>query len=620
LFSSISDNPNKAKFRFLAMKEGQFIQDLIKEQDGEMRELDSKILELQKRLDSHLILLREQEATLKMASKLLASANRTVSSMKDILSIPSTIRQVQPNKSLHCLAPVSPVPTSPRLVFARLSIEEECKELQKLAQAVQERSQHDFIDAEQELDAGKSMLYFIKDALQTSLDKKSRMEERMCEMKDLVTPRRRMPDELWVQIFTIRVMEDEAEHATSSKDGCPPYTVLRLTWVCRLWRTIITGQPVLWQYIPIPCSDLCCYIQRERIEYYIQNVKSYPPTVYMSSWTLDWHPLEFRLSDVLKQITYFKRLEIYVALSEEVADELLNGLRPNAHELVLMNGRTKRKAYTVLSANTLRRVDTLSCVRLQPRCKESSDDEGDWECSAPIVKVIRITTAHFNTESMIDFLRLSQTVDLAIKLISPYRIDDLYLYISTTLPHLTTLSADLHVLAALFDCCVAIPNVYSVTVQLDWNTCLDESLELWTTFLSAHQRKEQLTTLGISGPDVEVEQKNRVEMCIGLINNSPNINHLILEQSIVTSTLEILPGHFPPGANRLTITKSDNVTETHLVQFIRSVQESRSGSLTLEIQQCRLVSEQAIERLSQLATLVTSTNGAEIRVVQVDDQ
>jgi hypothetical protein len=178
----------------------------------------------------------------------------------------------------------------------------------------------------------------------------------------------------------------------------------------------------------------------------------------------------------------------------------------------------------------------------------------------------------------------------------------------------------LHILSELFERGVEIPNVRSVTIQLDMNTSLDEAPYLWEFFLSAHQRKEQITTLGVYGSDVEDEPSELIEMCIGFISKPPNISHLILGQSIVTSVLEVLPNHFPPRANRLTLIKSEDVTETHLGQFIQSVQESRSGSLTLEIQQCRLVSEQAIERLSQLATLVTSTKGAEITVVQVDNR
>lgn len=181
-----------------------------------------------------------------MAWRLLASAKITSSSMKEIISIPSNIRQVQPNESTLYLAPAFPAPTSPKLAPSRSSIEEECNEFQKFAESVQERAQHKLLDAEQEVDASKSMLYFIEKGLKESLDRKAKMEDRMREMKDLVTPRRRMPYELWVQIFTRRVMEDEAEYATSNKEECPPYTVLRLTWVCRLWRAIITAQPALW--------------------------------------------------------------------------------------------------------------------------------------------------------------------------------------------------------------------------------------------------------------------------------------------------------------------------------------------------------------------------------------
>jgi hypothetical protein len=169
-------------------------------------------------------------------------------------------------------------------------------------------------------------------------------------------------------------MEDEAEYATSNKEECPPYTVLRLTWVCRLWRAIITAQPALWQYIPIPCADTCCYNQKERIEYYIRRVKSYPPTVYMTRWIHDRHFPKFRLSNLLKQITHFKLLELYVVPDDEVTDEILRELRPNAQELVLINAKIQRKAHSVLSTNTLQKVNTLSCMRLQPRCGAVSDD------------------------------------------------------------------------------------------------------------------------------------------------------------------------------------------------------------------------------------------------------
>jgi hypothetical protein len=594
------------------MKEVRFMQNLIKEQEGETRELDSKILELQKRVTSQSILLQEQEVTLNMASKLLESANLTVSSMKETLSIPSTILQGQSNESAPCLYPILPTSPFPAPVLGWSGIAEGCNELLNVASSAQERARQKVHGAEQEADASRSMLYFIEKALQISLDVRAKLEDRMREMKELVTSRRRMPDELWVQIFTRRVIEDEDEYLASNRTGNSPFTVLRLTWVCRLWRSIIIGQAALWQYIPIPRSDMCTPKQRSRIEYYIEQVKKVPPTVYMIQEREDRHMPKFPLSNLLERIAFFKRLELYIEPDDEESDDLLTGLKPNAQEVVLINARVNvgQASPCVLSPAVLGKVDVLSCIHLQPTI--DVDYEYDWDDSSKL-GAIRLRTTFFDADSMVNFLHSSQASDLTIDLLPPYCIDGHGPYMDTSLPELRTVCASLTALTGIFENLVNIPNLCTIRIQLDWNTCSEHSLEEWTTFLSAHQRKEQITTFGICGFDSQVPQDQLPGLCISLISALPNISHLILEQSAVVPTLKVLPQDLPPGLTQISIASSEDVTESHLVEFIQSVRGRGNGSLAVAIQQCPSLSEQSIGRLLQLANTPVST-GTEIKV------
>jgi hypothetical protein len=100
-------------------------------------------------------------------------------------------------------------------------------------------------------------------------------------MKDLIGPRRRIPDELWSMIFWDRVMEDEEEYQVTWREGNPPFTTLKLSWVCRLWRQIIIEQPSLWQYIALPRTLYLSPAQVERVKYCQQRLKEHPSKLYM---------------------------------------------------------------------------------------------------------------------------------------------------------------------------------------------------------------------------------------------------------------------------------------------------------------------------------------------------
>lgn len=72
-----------------------------------------------------------------------------------------------------------------------------------------------------------------------------------------------IPDEVLATIFHL-VLEDAIDSVYMDVDCPQDFTALRLSWVCRRWRSLASSTPALWVYTPVPkpCYEQDIYLKR----------------------------------------------------------------------------------------------------------------------------------------------------------------------------------------------------------------------------------------------------------------------------------------------------------------------------------------------------------------------
>ncbi|KAL0063518.1 hypothetical protein AAF712_009615 [Marasmius tenuissimus] len=105
------------------------------------------------------------------------------------------------------------------------------------------------------------------------------LEERIKQRRDTVSVRRRIPVELWEQIFAMvySMKEDEYLLTLRSSRGVLPVMApaVALSQVCSRWRGIVLSTPGLWASISISFSSILPSFQ-PILELYLRNSKQHP--------------------------------------------------------------------------------------------------------------------------------------------------------------------------------------------------------------------------------------------------------------------------------------------------------------------------------------------------------
>lgn len=147
----------------------------------------------------------------------------------------------------------------------------------------------------------------------------------MEKKQDILRARRRIPVEIWRQIFLVNMEQEEASLERGYRRGKPPFTAFKLGSVCQFWRDIVESYPAIWQPIAIPHHDYISLAQKDRIRHCAARLGNLLPRAYTydnAFYTPDKGKACFRfhLLDFL-QLT-FKRYEAF-----EVIDKWFSLLR-----------------------------------------------------------------------------------------------------------------------------------------------------------------------------------------------------------------------------------------------------------------------------------------------------
>jgi hypothetical protein len=533
-----------------------------------------------------------------MATKLLVCAEQTVSTLNEGRNPNQPL--LEDDSESESSGSEQPVgTTSIEVSHIKERIELSHVELLKVAESALEEATRKVRDIEKEIDAHKSVIYFINHSLNSSLELREKSKDRIQRMKEVIGPLRRMPDELWLQIFEERVTDDEEIYEKNMRAGKIPFTVLKLTWICRHWRWIITEHPPLWRYIAIPRALSTTESQWERIEYFRQRVKKMPPIVYTVRHSRGLERSGFYLRDLLRRFSSFKSLELFVSRRFENVDYLLASARPRMEELIL-RGFPKEGdpvIHCAIRHKAFHHVKTLSCFHVQPIIRE---DFGEEEAELTSLNFCQADIEQFATITFLDDLTSITTV--TIDMIAPFTIDGDPINSATTLNHITTLSANLVVLTTLFNGNVILPNLQSVTVRQEPTMSMYDTKAHWASFLSHHKRKETISTLGILGlPFIESPEEG-TKSWGPFIGQAASVTHLVLEGPAVVPVLENLVAtkSIPSKLVKLTISNDDSVTEEHVVSFLRAFYSEKREPLSLQILDSVSLSESTRQRLAHV--------------------
>ncbi|PVF97921.1 hypothetical protein CPB86DRAFT_401722, partial [Serendipita vermifera] len=482
----IQNYPNMNKNRVPTVKEVETLGRIIQISEKRLAELDPEIASLQMEADGCHATVKEMNSVLHTARALQSSAKVAISSLEneqfdhfwkhlDDEMDPDTHSSNTSHAELHA--------TGKSLITIH-------ETYRKMAQSALTQASQRIAQAEEEIEANQSLIPWIEQYLSSLVNLREDTKRQIKRMKSSVGAHRRTPNELWLQIFEERISEDERHYMRGERRRPPPFTVLKLSWVSRQWRELVTNQPSLWRFVPIPSSQLLSSGECDRINYSIKHLKLYPPTVYTVHWNKDKLKSQVRLTTILQRITSFESLELYIFSYSSDTEAMIHKVQPNTEQLVLFSG--PKEDLTVTYASTthigLQKVRSISCYNVRPRTA--------GEVVPLNVKSLQLVQSHIDNGYLVTFLERTSVITVNIEIKYPFIIEGPATLTNITLPNLTTLTANLTVLVALFNEHVFIPNLHSLTVAQEPTMSSADTRTHWASFITTHERKDTISTLG----------------------------------------------------------------------------------------------------------------------------
>lgn len=489
-----------------------------------------------------------------------------------------------------------------RVMAAKESMEEWQINDQQEAQDMLKLTSHCAFDLENEVDANKSMLALSARSLEFLVTLKKGIETEILPMKELLGARRRLPAELWGQIFLERVINDEEEYKSRGRDGTPPFTALKLSTVCQFWRAIVQGQPSLWQYIAIPRATAISRSQWDRVDHHRAMARGSPCIVYVVPDSRGEQGSTLHQYLLLQQFSQFRSLELRVSRRTSEAEDLLAATQPRVDELILIGSVKQGSSGTScpLVYKALKNVRTLRCIDVHPSMRLSS----------PHTQQLPITSAYFqqtylDSRSMIQFLEaLPELETLTIDLHWPYTIEADNSRSPVIIHNLTNVNTSAAVLVALFTDEVMLPALQCITIQLSTESRSEELH--WSTFLNVHQRRSSIKSLTLASEESEFSRAgiHCPETYAQMAGQIHELERLELKGDCVVAILERLGRPFP-RLEELSISSS-GVTEEVLEEFLEAYHAEKKASLRLRLGECPAMSTTAKARLMELAAHTSS--------------
>jgi hypothetical protein len=544
--------------------------------EKKLTELNSEIPIVQAEVKGHQTRLKALVTVLEKAKRLRTKAEKAMVSLDDAYSDLSEA-ELQSSEDTNTFA------YSTHRAHSKLDdAEKQLTEIQisylEVARSALEKASQEIIQAEEDIEVNQYLLFCKEEYFLSLVDLRNGIKNKIDYLQDLTGARRRMPSELWLQVFEERVREDEKAYINGSRHGNPPFSVLQLSGVCQEWRMFVLNRPSLWRFIAIPHVEELSSRQKDRIRHFVKHLGHHSAIAYMGHRDNGTHESDRKLANLLELCTSFKYLELYISSKNSRSESFLKGAQPHIEHLFLF-GTIGEDVYAPLTYMGIRNVRNISCSHVRPRI------EGDE-------KPLDLTSLHL-TQSKIDnalfvtFIRETSTTTMNLETNSPFKISGLAVDADTALSNLTTLRANLTVLVTLFNDHVSIPNLRSLTIIQEPTMTDVDTLQHWASFITTHQRKDTISTLGMSG-SLLVEKSEAPTLYRQMVSQVANVEHLVLEGAAVVPALEGVASvnDIPPKLVEITVSKSDDVTSEHIGTFMENFRTTRRKQLSLRIDEC----------------------------------
>jgi hypothetical protein len=613
-------NRSKQNDRILSVKEREFLRQAIDKEEKKLQELDAEVSKLQLEVDSYEQKSREMKAALRKARHLRRSAELTISYLNELST--SLEEDTDDSESSSQTSAMSlneqPARTDGDLVNTAynqvITIENNLKNALeahlKTAYSSNQQALEECRRVEEDLDANNSFLDCEARSLATRIELRNQLNNNIRHMKEMIGPRRRIPNEVWSLIFWERVTEDEEEYSLARmwQAWTPPFTTLRLTWVCRLWRQIIMEQPPLWCYIAIPSSLYLRSKHKERFLHFEKHSKLYPPTIYtIPSFSTPNSGSSF--ARLLERFETIKLLELDMATLPPDAISFIESCDLRVQKLVLINtskdGRRVKAKAVDLSIWKISGIVDLVCRNVLPRINFDSFQGQESE-----LETLHLEQAESDDEYLINFLEETGVSMFKFTMDPPdYRpkiYRERFLDENVTLTYLTTLHIPIPFLG-IFNQRVSLPNVHSFTIQLyfgtpDLDTPNFDQRSAWDAFFAIQHIQKNITTFGLTGTWSEPVPDDGKDCCY-FISQLPNVEKLVLQQDAIAVTLGIMAtdtATIPSKLATLELSNSQDTDEHKVLAFFREYYSSEHKPLSLEISSCRRLSWDVMNRMERV--------------------
>jgi hypothetical protein len=586
-------NPNMAKNRIPTPKEEQILRQSIKDEGKKLEELDGEISELQTRMERYRDKIKELDSALCAAKKLHENAEKALLALSELSG--ALLEDDIDNSEIIETGPQ--FPSCIRMRTLGKGLGDIHATYLVTAQSTLKLAQQEHRNAEEEYESNGSLLHYASQCLEARIELRARLGDTIRQMKDIVGPHRRVPNELWSAIFWERVTEDEEDYGKTWRSEAPPYTTLKLTWVCQLWRQIVTNQSALWRYISIPNSIYVSPSQRDRVELFKLRVKTCSPSIYMTPGSVFMGKNKIHLKSLLGGFNMLKRLELRVFPDVKPFELLLKELELHIEELALISlDKGRLRDITInLSYQAIKNVNAITCSSIRPRI-----DTVTFQDKQAQLYSLRLYQLAVDNKETIAFLEASGVTFLNLDMRHGCTFpEDNFVDSDKALTCLEAIKAPFSALS-LFNRHVYLPNLRTLQLTRAGNMSATETLRVWDSFITSHDRKDTIETLELSGlPEIE-SPSDAAKFCSDLIIQLPNLVRLFLTGNAAAPSLQSMTDskNFPPKLDEINICAQGNVTEGHILAFMEAYYAEDRDYLFLNLRNCTSLSSEAKIRLN----------------------
>jgi hypothetical protein len=553
------------------------LRQMIKTSEKKLDELDSEIKSLQADAHNYQTQSKDLETMLRMTKRLHYKSKKSISFLESIGGDPFEDR-VQLGDGTDSITN-SPLNSYHEIRVINENFTDTESNLLQVALSAVEKAALKVIQAEEDIAARQRLLFCVEESISSRVCLRDEINAQTHYMKNLIGAHRQMPNELWLQIFEETVKKEEITYIHGSRTKKPPFSAMKLTWVCQKWRKLILNQPSLWCYVAILYSEDISSKQRDRIDYSLGRLGHSPPTVYTFLSNKSKVPSGIPLSGPLKQIKSFKYLDLYIDHNTCCSEDLMKELQPHVERLVLFSTPLKdlESIRSPITCSGIQNVQKMSLYHVRPRVEGVSKSIN--------LKSLRLTQSDIDNIELIMFLRETSVDIMELELNLPFKIWGAAANVDITLQNLTTLSANLTVLVTLFNEHVILPGLQNLKILQESTMTSVDTIRHWASFITTHQRKDTISIFGISGSPL-VEESEAPDLYRRIISQVANVEHLVLEGAAIIPALQgmVATKTVPSKLVKLTISKCESAPEEHIKAFSDVFRDTRRQELTIRIE------------------------------------